>query len=95
MSSDNRVLVVQIESLRKHENADTLSIVDVFGGYPCIVRTGEFQVGDLAAYISVDMLVPDRLEFAFLRRNLPAAIWTGSRTREPAIAATSARHWPW
>ena len=49
MSSDSRVFAIRIESIRKHENADTLSIVDVFGGYPCIIRTGDFVEGDVAA----------------------------------------------
>lgn len=67
MSSDSRVIVVRIEAIRKHDNADSLSIVDVFGGYPCIIRTGDFIEGDLAAYVPVDMLVPDSPQFAFLR----------------------------
>lgn len=67
MSTDSRVFVVKIDSIEKHPNADSLSIVNVFGGYPCIIRTGDFAVGDLAAYIPVDMLVPDSPQFAFLR----------------------------
>lgn len=69
MSSDSRVLVVRIANQRKHDNADTLSVVDVFGGYPCIVRIGDFADGDLAAYIPVDMLVPDAPHFAHLRQS--------------------------
>lgn len=67
MSTDSRVFVVRIDDIQKHPNADTLSIVNVFGGYPCIIRTGDFTVGDTAAYIPVDMLVPDSEQFAFLR----------------------------
>lgn len=67
MSTDSRVFVIQVETIRKHDNADSLSIVDVFGGYPCIIRTDDFSLGDLAAYIPVDMLVPDTAIFAFLR----------------------------
>lgn len=53
-----RVEVVRIIQVRKHENADNLSITDVHGGYPCIFRTGDFQEGQLAVYIPVDALVP-------------------------------------
>lgn len=67
MSQDSRVFVVSIDAIRKHENADTLSIVDVFGGYPCIVRTGDFQTGDLAVYVPIDMCVPDTDLFKFYR----------------------------
>lgn len=69
MSTDSRVFNVLIEKIEKHSNADTLSIVNVFGGYPCIVRTGDFQVGDIASYIPVDMLVPNTPIFSFLFQN--------------------------
>jgi hypothetical protein len=65
--SEFRVEVVRLGAVRKHENADTLSITDVLGGYPCIFRTGDFHEGDLAAYVPVDALVPlGRAEFKFL-----------------------------
>ena len=68
MSSDSRVLVVRIPAPRRHDNADTLSIVDLFdGGYPCIIRTGQYTEGQLAAYVPIDMQVPDTELFAFLR----------------------------
>jgi tRNA-binding EMAP/Myf-like protein len=62
-----RVEVVRIGEVRKHPNADTLSICDVYGGYPCIFRTGDYAPGDLAVYVPVDALVPvGRPEFKFL-----------------------------
>lgn len=69
MSTDSRVFNVLIENIEKHPNADTLSIVNVFGGYPCIIRTGDFKEGDIASYIPVDMLVPNTPTFAFLFSN--------------------------
>jgi hypothetical protein len=59
------VLVTKIE---KHPNADTLSIVDV-EGYPVIVRTGEFKEGDLAAYIPIDSIMPDKEQWDFLGKH--------------------------
>lgn len=56
--SEFKVEVVLIREVRKHENADTLSITDVHGGYPVVIRTGEFNQGDLAIYIPVDALLP-------------------------------------
>ena len=50
--------VVRIEKLEPHPNADTLDIATVLGSYPVIVKRGEFQVGGLAAYFSVDAMVP-------------------------------------
>ena len=66
MPSTHEVKVIRIEEIRRHGNADTLAVVPVWG-YTCCVRIGDFQVGDLAAYIEPDTLVPvDRPEFSFL-----------------------------
>lgn len=66
--SEFKIECVQITEMVKHENANKLSIVMVHGGYPCIVNTADFNVGDLAVYIPVDALVPvARPEFAFLK----------------------------
>lgn len=65
--SEFHIQVVEIGPLEKHENADTLSMTRVHGGYPCIVRTGEFAEGQRAVYIPVDALVPvAEPRFAFL-----------------------------
>lgn len=61
-----RVEVVRVGPVRKHENADSLSITDVHGGYPVIFKCGEFQEGDLATYVPVDAVMPDALEWSFL-----------------------------
>ncbi len=64
---EGRVEVVRITDLEKHPNADALEIVNVHGGYPCIVKLGQFKVGDLAAYVPVDSLCPtDVPGFEFL-----------------------------
>lgn len=58
--------VVRIESVIKHQNADSLDIVSVLGDYPVIVKRNEYQVNDLAAYIPIDSIVPDTSQFYFL-----------------------------
>ena len=63
--SEFRVEVSQVNSVRKHPNADTLSIADV-NGYPVIFRTGDFSEGELAVYVPVDSIVPDLPQWAFL-----------------------------
>jgi RNA ligase (TIGR02306 family) len=60
------VNIVRIGEIVKHPNADLLSITHVHGGYPCIIRTGDFQEGDLAVYIPIDTVLPDTEPFAFL-----------------------------
>ena len=65
--SEFHCVVVKIENVEKHPNADSLSIFNVHGGYPCIFRTTDFNEGDLAAYIPVDAIVNLKdSRFAFL-----------------------------
>lgn len=65
--SEFHVRVVRVGEVRAHPNADSLSITDVDGGYPVIFRTGDFQSGDLAAYLPVDSVVRvSDPKFAFL-----------------------------
>ena len=63
--STHEIPVVRIHK-KPHPNADTLSIVRVFG-YTVCIRSADWQDGDLAAYIPPDYTVPtDRPEFEFL-----------------------------
>lgn len=72
MSTESRCLVVSLPEPVPHPNADALDIINVYGdaqggGYPCIVKRGSFQAGDLAVYVPIDSLVPiDRPDFTFL-----------------------------
>lgn len=68
-ASTHRVEVVPV-TLEPHPNADTLSVVRIFSGYTCCVRTEDWQSGDLAAYVPPDSVVPTtRPEFAFLAKD--------------------------
>ena len=55
--SEFKVPVVRVGLVSKHTNADALSTVQV-EGETVIIRTGDFQEGDLAIYIPVDAVVP-------------------------------------
>lgn len=66
MNSTHKVEVVPIV-MEKHNNADTLSICNVFGGYTCVLRTCDWSGIKLGAYIPPDSLVDTgRPEFSFL-----------------------------
>lgn len=72
--SQHEIPVIRIEEIKKHENADTLGIVQVFGWTVC-VRLTDFKAGDLMAYIPPDYMVnTERPEFSFLK--------TEGRTKE-------------
>ena len=67
--SEFHVKVVEIGAVTKHPNADTLSVTMIGGdgGYPVIMRTGEFMEGDRAVYVPVGAAVPaDDPRWAFL-----------------------------
>jgi RNA ligase (TIGR02306 family) len=66
MSDLNKVEVVPFE-MTPHFNADSLSVVRVFDGYNCVVRTCDWEGVTKAAFSPPDNIVPDRPEFAFLQ----------------------------
>lgn len=80
--SEFHVTCFKIENIQQHPNADRLEITNVFGGYPCCVQKGQFKLGDLAVYIPVDVVLPNRQEFAFLsdsdRKHLKAKRFRGT-----------------
>lgn len=66
MNSTHQVEVVPIV-LEKHPNADSLSIVNVFGGYTCVLRTEDWKDVKYGAYLPPDSVVDtSRKEFDFL-----------------------------
>ena len=66
MKSTHLVEVVPIR-LEPHPNADSLSVVRVFDGYTCCVRTADWVGKTKGAYIPPDSVVDSsRAEFAFL-----------------------------
>jgi RNA ligase (TIGR02306 family) len=69
-NSTHRVEVFRVQHLEKHPNADTLSIMRVFDAYQAVVRTSEYNVGDLACYVPPDNVLPDKPEYAWLKGHL-------------------------
>lgn len=55
--SDFKVEVVRIGEVKRHPNADTLSITNV-GAYCVIFKNGQFNPGDLAVYVPEECVVP-------------------------------------
>lgn len=64
--SDWQPQIVRIEKVEKHPDADALDIATVLGDFPVIIKSGEYQVGELAGYIPIDTIVPDTDLFYFL-----------------------------
>ena len=64
--SDWTPVVVKIEKVIHHPDADSLDVATVLGDYPVIVKRDEYHEGDLAGYIPIDSIVPDTDYFHFL-----------------------------
>lgn len=58
--------VEKIISLTPIEGADKVELATVLG-WKVVVKKGEFREGDLACYIQIDTIVPEKPEFEFLR----------------------------
>lgn len=63
-NSTHQVEIVPVELL-PHPNADSLSIVKVWG-YQCVVKTADWAGKSVGAYIPPDSVCPDTPEFEFL-----------------------------
>lgn len=66
MSATSQVEVMVYRPEGRHPNADTLEIFKPFGGYTVVAKIGQFQPGELVAYIPPDNVVPEKPEYAFL-----------------------------
>lgn len=66
---DKNLATIQIVSeLNPIAGADKIEVASMKSlGWKCVVRKGEFGVGDLGCYIQIDTVVPDKPEFAFLK----------------------------
>lgn len=55
-----------IKSLSPIEGADLIEVAEVLG-WQCVVKKGEFKVGDIVIYVEVDSVMPEKPEYEFLR----------------------------
>ncbi len=50
------------------DGADFIEKAGILGWY-CVVKKGEFNLGDMGVYFEIDSLLPERKEFEFLRKS--------------------------
>lgn len=58
--------IEQIKLVEKHPNADSLDLVQVLN-YKCIVKLGQYKVGDIVVFIQPDTVLPDAPWAAFYK----------------------------
>jgi RNA ligase (TIGR02306 family) len=65
--SEHEARVLKVDTILPHSNADALEIVKIWD-YNCVVKKGQFNLGDLVVFLEPDTNVPlDREEFSFLK----------------------------
>jgi RNA ligase (TIGR02306 family) len=57
--------IVKIQALTPIDGADRIELAHVLG-WQCIVKKGQFRVGDLAIYVNIDSKVPQTEYFEFM-----------------------------
>jgi len=58
--------IQKIKKIRPIEGADKIEVAQILG-WDVIIQKGTFEVGDLCVYIEYDTVLPEKLEFEFLR----------------------------
>ena len=67
--------IVRIKEVISHPNADLLDIAKV-GGWNVVIKKGDFSVGDLAVYFSIDSWIPHELA-PFLSKGSEPSVYNG------------------
>ncbi len=64
----NLATIQKIEALFPIKGADRIEVATMQGlGWECIVKKGEFKIGDFVIYIEIDSILPDKSEYEFMR----------------------------
>jgi len=67
MNTERKLAHIEIiESLTPIEGADKIEVAQILG-WQCVVKKGEFKVGEKIIYVEVDSVMPEKPEFEFLR----------------------------
>jgi len=61
------VTIRKIDNLVPIEGADFIELAKI-DGWQCVVKKGDFKVGDFCLYFEVDSLLPDIEKYAFLKK---------------------------
>lgn len=61
--------VKKVTDIQPIPDADLIVVATVDGGWKCVVKKGEFNVGDLGVYFEIDSFLPIIPEFEFLRKS--------------------------
>lgn len=60
--------IQKIVSVSPIEGADSIEVAQVLN-WKCVIKKGEYKVGDKVVYIEIDSILPERPEFEFMRKH--------------------------
>jgi len=63
----NLATIQIITDIQPIPDADAIEVASVMG-WKCVVKKGEFKIGDKCVYIGIDTIVPETPQFEFLRK---------------------------
>lgn len=67
MNTERKLASIQrIKALRPIEGADAIECAIILG-WECVVKKGEFQVGDLCVFFEIDSVLPEKSLYEFMR----------------------------
>ena len=78
MAERKMAWIARIDNIEKHPNADTLDICTV-GGWKVVAKLGEYKIGDLAVYCSIDSFVPTTIAPFLTKSGHDPKIYNGIR----------------
>ena len=62
------VTIQKVKNILPIENSDFIELVEIMG-WKCVVKKGEFKIGDFGIYFEVDSFLPIMEKFEFLRKS--------------------------
>ncbi|RYG66079.1 RNA ligase (ATP) [bacterium] len=62
--------IQKVQSIEPITNADAIELARI-NGWQCVVKKGEFEVGDLGVFLEIDSVPPDDDKFRFLWQRRP------------------------
>jgi len=68
--------VRKVLDIRPIEGADAIELA-IIGGWQCVVKKGDFKVGDLGVYFEIDSFLPIEPKYEFLRKSSYRQLPTG------------------
>lgn len=69
--------IAQITHIKPIEGADAIECAIVNGGWPVVVKKGEYKVDDLAVYLEIDSFVPHELAPFLTRKDNYPKVYNG------------------